>query len=64
MLKDYETVKKDARVSCVGLYFTNDRALRKVTRYLKHMIRSHGYVLFTDVNWIDKLCLVYYVPKA
>ena len=61
MLKDYEKAKKDTRVTCCGLYFTNEKALRKATRWLKHMIRSHGYVLFTDVNWIEKLVLVYYV---
>lgn len=63
MLNDYEAIKKDERVTCVGLPFTNEKALRKVIRYLKHLVRSDGYVLFTDVNWIDKLCLVYYVPK-
>lgn len=63
MLEDYEAVKKDLRVTCVGLHFTNNKALTKVIRYLKHMIRSHGYVLFTDVDHIEHLCLVYYVAK-
>ena len=63
MLKDYEKAKQDSRVTCCGLYFSNSKALTKCIRYLKHMIRSHGYVLFTDVDWIDKLVLVYYVAK-
>ena len=61
MLENYEKAKQDERVTCCGLYFTNQKALTKCIRWLKHSIRSHGYVLFTDVDWIEKLVLVYYV---
>ena len=63
MLKEYNKITKDDRVTCTGLYFSDEKALRKCIRWLKHTIRKHGYCLFTDVNWIDKLILVYYVAK-
>lgn len=53
---------KDYRITCTGLPFTNEKALRKNIRWLKHTIRKHGFCLWTDVNWIKKLVLVYYVP--
>jgi len=63
MLNDYESAKKDSRVTCTGLPFTNEKALNKAIQWLKHITRSNGYVLFTDINWIDKVVYVFYVPK-
>ena len=63
MLENYERVKQDTRVTCTGLPFTNEKALKKSIAWLKHVIRTENYCLFTDVNWIDKVVCVYYVPK-
>ena len=57
-----ETLKKDSRVTCTGLFFTNKKALTKNIRWLKHTIRYHnGFCLWTEVDHDIKLVLIYYV---